>query len=153
MNLNDFQKEVLVGSILGDAGLYKISWGPNSNAYFSQGFSSKFEEFALLINSIFSDYMTSNGYYSYQVNSVAKNLVTADSPSFGKIIVRTKALPIFTEYHKLFYKENPVINNKRLKGRYTKIIPTNIEDILLKLVWLIWWWVMVLLTNKINLLQ
>lgn len=128
MNLTDFQKEVLVGSILGDAGLYKTSWGPNSNAYFSQGFSFKFEEFALNIQSIFSDYMTLNGYYSYQVNSVAKSLVTEETTSFKKIIVRTKASPLFTEYHKLFYKENPNTEGKRLKGRYTKIIPLNIAE-------------------------
>lgn len=128
MNLTNFQKEVLVGSILGDAGLYRTSWGPNSNAYFSQGFSFKFEEFALLINSIFSDFITPNGYYSYQVNSIAKDLVTEDTLTYKKIIVRTRALPIFTEYHRMFYRENPKTNDKRLKGRYTKIIPVNIED-------------------------
>jgi LAGLIDADG DNA endonuclease family len=61
-------------------------------------------------------YINPKGYFKNKVRS------GYNSKFFERIQLTTVALPVFTKYHNLFYK--------LYNGKYIKIIPLNIEEIL-----------------------
>lgn len=104
---------ILIGIMLSDGSLYKSSI--NANVRFEMSFGVKYKELAFHIGELFKEYM-SNPVKSLEIKGVKK--------TYTNYRLKTKTLTIFNSYHNMFYKLNPETN------KYTKIIPTNINDLM-----------------------
>lgn len=102
-------KEVIVGSLLGDANIELRGRSTNSRFKISQ--STKHQDYFYMLFKIFSQFC-SNPVFSYTYLDKRTN------KNYKSLTLRTKAFPLFTEYYNLFY----------LNG--VKIIPNNIGDLL-----------------------
>ena len=108
-----FLKEALIGIILSDGHLGK----QYKNARLTITFAERYFLLANYIYALFCKYSTPRGFQKRKVKS------GQNSPFFDRITVTTLTSPIFTFYHNLFYKPSE-------KGKYIKVIPLNIEDLL-----------------------
>lgn len=101
----------LIGIMLGDGGIYRIS--PTGNCRFEMSFGQAYKQFAESIGTLFSDYMNSS-------------IKTIELKGKSKIYVnyrfKTITLPLFNQYHDMFYKLNTET------GKFVKVIPQNISD-------------------------
>jgi len=80
-------KQILLGSMLGDAGLQKIN--KNGNAIFRESHSLKQEDYLLWKEKVLSNFFGKFKIYYYQ--------------NRGNISISSKVHPFFTELHKIFY--------------------------------------------------
>lgn len=106
---------ILIGLMLGDGHLYKTS--PTSNTRFEIAFGNDRKLFADWIGQLFKDYSNTG---------VKINLIKGRSFFNWKLNYRfkTKMLPVFNSYHKIFYEANNVL------WKYKKIVPHNILDLM-----------------------
>lgn len=111
--LPTFLKEALIGIILSDGHLGK----QYKNARLTITFAERYFLLANYIYALFCKYSTPRGFQTRKVQSGKY------SPYFGRITVTTLTSPIFTHYHNLFYKLSE-------NGKYIKVIPLNIEELL-----------------------
>lgn len=103
--------------MLGDGGIYRTS--TTSNSRFEMSFGSKYKSFSESIGILFKDYLNTN---VKQIEVKGKNKV------YLNFRFKTKTLPIFNSYHEMFY----LLNTQT--GKYKKIIPINILDLMNPLV-------------------
>ena len=108
-----FLKEALIGIILSDGHLGK----QYKNARLTITFAERYYLLANYIYALFCKYSTPRGFQKRKVQSGKY------SPFFGRITFTTLTSPIFTDYHNLFYKLSD-------NGKYIKVIPYNIEELL-----------------------
>ena len=104
---------IIIGILLGDGSLYRSS--PTANVRFEMSLGQKYEEFALELGDIFKDYMS---------NPVKALEIKGKTKSYTNFRLKTKSLPIFTQYYDLFYKLDEESN------KYKKIIPLNIDELM-----------------------
>jgi hypothetical protein len=106
---------ILIGLMLGDGYLYKTS--TTSNTRFEISFGKDRLFFANWIENLFKEYS----------NTGIKTIINKDTSLFNwkyNYRFKTKTLPIFNNYHNMFY----VPNNETWK--YIKIIPNNILELM-----------------------
>lgn len=108
--MTNFQREMIIGQILGDAHIEKVT----KNCRLSFSFGTAYQEYADWIHNNLQDFC-SNGVYSISSQVSSSN-------SHRNYRLKTMTLPIFTEYHNLFYKYNVA------KKRYVKVVPTTIVE-------------------------
>ena len=108
-NSLDETKEVIVGSLLGDADIELRGRAINGRFKIIQ--STKYRDYFLMLFEIFSQFCSAP-YSSYNY------LDSRTNKNYSSLTLRTRSLPLFTEYYKLFY----------LNG--VKVIPNNIGDLL-----------------------
>ena len=108
-NSLDETKEVIVGSLLGDADIELR--GRAINGRFKIVQSTKYKDYFFMLFEIFSQFCSAP-YSSYNY------LDSRTNKNYSSLTLRTRSLPLFTEYYKLFY----------LNG--VKVIPNNIGDLL-----------------------
>ena len=106
--------DVLIGLMLGDGYLYKTS--QTSNSRFEMSFGTDRVSFAEWVANLFKDYSNTG---------IIKIYYKKGTP-FSKFNYRfkTKTLPLFNDYHDLFY----VKNNVTLK--YKKVVHSNINSLM-----------------------
>jgi LAGLIDADG DNA endonuclease family len=114
--LSDYLNSVLIGIILGDGFLYRSS--ATANTRFEMSFGYKYKLYAENIELLFKDYIS---------NSLKEVTIKGKDRSYINYRLKTKTLPIFNQYHDLFYEEQ--------KGKWgifkkVKIVPANIEKLL-----------------------
>jgi len=102
---------VLIGIMLGDGGIYKTS--STSNSRFEMSFGQHSQQFAEKIGDLFKDYMS---------NPVKAVKLEVKSKIYINYRLKTSTLPIFNQYHEMFYTLNPE------KGKYVKNVPANILE-------------------------
>ena len=108
-NSLDETKEVIVGSLLGDADIELR--GRAINGRFKIVQSTKYKDYFFMLFEIFSQFCSAPySSYTYLDSRTNKN--------YSSLTLRTRSLPLFTEYYKLFY----------LNG--VKVLPNNIGDLL-----------------------
>ena len=115
-NLNILPGElhsILIGIMLSDGSLYRSS--PNANTRFEMSFGKKYEELAFHISNLFRNYLN-NPVKSIEIKGKNKNYINYR--------FKTKTLSIFNFYFEMFYKLDII------SGKYIKIVPENIKDIL-----------------------
>jgi len=120
MKLTKKQKEALIGIALGDGHLRRTISPVKqlySNTFLTITFAEKFRPFALNIFELFKDFWRPLGFRTSSVQS------GKGSPFYKRITLVSKTLPIFNEYHSLFYKLSD-------NGKFVKFIPNNIEQLL-----------------------
>jgi hypothetical protein len=105
---------IFIGLTLGDGHIYRSS--PTSNSRFEMSFGKDRFLFARWIGNLFRDY--SNTGITTILNK-RKNRLFSFYVNFR---IKTKSLPIFNNYHIIFYESN----NENWK--YKKIIPHNILE-------------------------
>lgn len=111
--LSPYQKEVLIGTMLGDASLERQKPTHNARLRFDQTYPSH-EGYINLLYSIFSDLTGPKGSPSIHVRKPDKRTEKV----YSTIAFKTRRLPCLTPYHDLFY----------LNG--VKVTPQNIKDLL-----------------------
>lgn len=111
--LPTFLKEALIGIILSDGHLGK----QYKNARLTITFAGRYYLLANYIYALFCKYSTPKGFQKRKVQSGKYSLY------FDRITITTLTYSIFTDYHKLFYKPSD-------NGKYIKVIPLNIEELL-----------------------
>lgn len=108
----DKTREVIVGSLLGDA---DIEMGTRAiNGQFKITQSTKYEDYFNMLFEIFSPFCSSpiklNSYTDKRTNKL-----------YSSLYLRTKSLSLFTEYYNLFYSNGikiiPNLPRARLRGR------------------------------------
>ena len=106
---SDQIKEIIVGSLLGDADIEMGARAINGRLKITQ--STKYEEYFYMLYGIFSQFCSNppklNTYLDKRTNK-----------EYSSLYLRTKSLPLFIEYYNLFY----------LNG--VKVLPNNISDLL-----------------------
>jgi LAGLIDADG DNA endonuclease family. len=108
-NSIDEIKEVIVGSLLGDADIELRGRAINGRFKIIQ--STKYKDYFLMLFEIFSQFCsTPHSSYIY--------LDSRTNKEYSSLTLRTKSLPLFTEYYNLFYYNG------------IKVIPNNIGDLL-----------------------
>lgn len=112
MKLTEFQKEVLHGLMIGDGHITRAK-----TPSYTQTFGQKYELFAKHIYSLFRDFCSTSGLYTYEVQS-GKN-----SPFYRRWIVSTLSSTEFHYFSNLYYIFNDL-------GERIKIIPSNIKSII-----------------------
>jgi hypothetical protein len=107
-NLSDFQKEVLIGIILGDLHISKVKKTHNARLMFKQGI----DNVTYLIHQfeLFADFCPS-------LPKIKKSYDKRTDKTYYSAWFNTSMLPIFNDYHSLFYHNG------------VKIIPKNIGDL------------------------
>lgn len=105
--LNQIQQEILTGLMLGDGHL--ALHGNAKNAQLEIQRATKDKNYILYHKDIFSEFMTNKGFYERNVLDKRTN------KTYGSVRLRTRALPEFTAYHDIWYKNN------------IKIIPTTLQ--------------------------
>lgn len=83
---------IIIGSVLGDAGLYKSS--STSNTRLEMSFGQNSEKFAYYIGEIFESYMS---------NPVKSIRITGKDKVYNNYRLKTKTLPLFNYYFEMFY--------------------------------------------------
>ena len=108
-NSLDKTKEVIVGSLLGDADIELRGRAINGRFKIIQ--STKYKDYFLMLFEIFSQFCsTPPRSYTYLDSRTFRN--------YSSLTLRTRSLPLFTEYYNLFYFYG------------VKVIPNNIGDLL-----------------------
>lgn len=102
-------EEVIVGSLLGDADIEMGARAINGRFKITQ--STKYEDYFYMLFEIFNQFCSN----SPKLNTY---LDKRTNKEYNSLYLRTKRLPLFTEYYNLFY----------LNG--VKVIPKNIYDLL-----------------------
>jgi hypothetical protein len=102
---------VLIGIMLGDGGIYRTS--STSNSRFEMSFGQHSQQFAEKIGDLFKDYMS---------NPVKAVKLEVKNKIYINYRLKTSTLPIFNQYHEMFYTLNPE------KGKYVKKVPANILE-------------------------
>jgi len=120
MLFNSYNRQVMHGLLLGDGHLHKNK-GKKTNPLYTQTFGQHYELFAQNVFYIFKDFCTTKGLYTYKVKS------GINSPFYQRYIVRTKNLEILNEFFNVYYSLNS-------QGKYIKILPLDIENILTPIV-------------------
>ena len=93
-NSLDKTKEVIVGSLLGDADIELRGRAINGRFKIIQ--STKHKDYFLMLFEIFSQFCsTPPRSYTYLDSRTFRN--------YSSLTLRTRSLPLFTEYYKLFY--------------------------------------------------
>lgn len=91
-------KEIIFGSLLGDGYLELPSKGLNARFIFSQGLSHK--DYFVYLYGFFTEFITPNTDYRTYTHIDKRTNIPYTTLSF-----KTKALPIFTEFYNMFYKD------------------------------------------------
>ena len=104
---------IIIGLVLGDGSLYKNYL--DSNARLELSFGEKYKNFALSIENIFKDFIS---------NPLKEVKIKGKNKIYINYRLKTKSLPLFTQYYTLFYKFDTE------KSKIIKIIPTNIIELL-----------------------
>lgn len=104
---------VLIGILLGDGGIYRTS--STSNCRFEMSFGQHSQQFAEKIGELFKDYMS---------NPVKSVTLKVRDKTYINYRLKTATLSLFNQYHDMFYNWNPE------KGKYIKIVPKNISEIM-----------------------
>jgi hypothetical protein len=112
INLSSDLNSILVGIMLGDGSIYRSS--PTSNARLEMSFGQKYEEFAFHLGDLLKEYMS---------NPVKCLEIKGKNNTYKNFRLKTKTLPLFAYYHDLFYECNST-------GKYIKIVPKNIEELM-----------------------
>lgn len=104
---------ILIGIMLGDGSIYKSS--PTSNSRFEMSFGSDYSKFAESIGDLFKDF----------INTPVKSIqIKGKDRNYINFRLKTISLPVFNYYFNLFYEFNSE------KGKFVKIIPKDISDLL-----------------------
>lgn len=120
MKFSQKQKEALLGIALGDGHLRRTISPVKqlySNTYLTITFAERFRPFAVNIFELFEGFWRPLGFRTSSVQS------GKGSPFYERITLVSKTLPIFNEYHSLFYKLSD-------NGKFVKFLPDNIDQIL-----------------------
>ena len=108
-------RSIIIGSTLGDAGIFKSS--ATANARLEMSFGTNFKDFFAprpeFMGSILSDFMSS------PVKSVK---IKGKNTTYLNYRLKTRSLPLWTYFHALFYRYDPNL------GKYIKIVPIQILD-------------------------
>ena len=104
---------ILIGLMLGDAGIYKSSM--TSNSRLEMSFGNKYKQYADSIENLFIDYINNP---MKQVEIKVKNKI------YINYRLKTKTLPLFNIYHTIFY----IFNSDR--NKFVKVVPNDIENIM-----------------------
>lgn len=110
-SLPESLNSVLIGIMLGDGGIYRTS--STSNSRFEMSFGQHSQQFAEKIGDLFKDYMS---------NPVKAVKLEVRNKIYINYRLKTSTLPIFNQYHEMFYTLNPE------KGKYVKKVPKNILE-------------------------
>ena len=118
ISLSQLQKEVLVATMLGDGHIIKNI--PNGNARLSidQRYPKHAEHIYYLFHVFFSLIKEGN-----KPKIISRKPDKRTGKVYSTIRFQTQSLPCLTAYFDLFYKKNEI-------GRFTKIVPQNIGDLL-----------------------
>nr|YP_007476115.1 hypothetical protein H915_mgp31 [Cantharellus cibarius]AGE93536.1 hypothetical protein [Cantharellus cibarius] len=111
--INSISKElnsILIGLLLGDAGLYRSSI--TSNTRLEMSFGTNYKLFAEFIGDLLSSYLT---------NPVKSIEIATNKRVYTNYRLKTKTLPIFNHYYDMFYKLDTDYD------KFIKIVPNNIE--------------------------
>ena len=117
---------ILIGIMLGDGHLYKSS--PTSNTRFEISFGRDRESFANWIGNLFKDYSNTG------IQKVVTKNIKTPSTLNHNFRFKTKSMPVFNSYYNIFYKlsltdsDSTIGQNKNTRGKYIKIVPTNISE-------------------------
>jgi hypothetical protein len=111
--LSPYQKEVLIGTMLGDASLERQKPTYNAQLRFDKTYPSN-ERYINLLYSLFYHFIGPNE--SLKINKRKPEKRTGIV--YSTIAFKTRRLPCFTPYHDLFYFNG------------IKVIPNNIKDLL-----------------------
>jgi len=114
--LPTFLHEVTIGQLLGDAAC--MAYSPTSNSRLEWSFGVQRELYALYIQSLYMDYLGT------LLTSRFVSVVRGGLKSHLSYRLKTLSLPVFNLYRNLFYELNPIT------GKYVKIVPSNIIDLL-----------------------
>ena len=104
---------ILIGLMLGDAGIYKSSM--KSNSRLEMSFGTKYKQYAEKIENLFIDYIN---------NPIKQVEIKANDKIYINYRLKTKTLPLFNIYHDLFYIFNYDTN------KFVKIVPNDIENLM-----------------------
>lgn len=115
-NLSDYLNSVLIGIMLGDGFLYRSS--ATANTRFEMSFGYKYKLYAENIELLFKDYIS---------NSLKEVTIKGKDRTYINYRLKTKTLPVFNQYHDLFYEEQM---GKWGIIKKVKIVPANIEKLL-----------------------
>lgn len=115
-NLSDYLNSVLIGIMLGDGFLYRSS--ATANTRFEMSFGNKYKLYAENIELLFKDYIS---------NSLKEVTIKGKDRTYINYRLKTKTLPVFNQYHDLFYEEQM---GKWGIIKKVKIVPANIEKLL-----------------------
>jgi len=103
---------ILIGLMLGDAGIYKSSKTSNSRLEMSFGTSApRDKQFAESIENIFKEHIK---------NPIKQVEIKGENKVYINFRLKTKTLPLFNIYHDMFYTLNTETN------KYVKIVPNDI---------------------------
>lgn len=91
-------EEIIFGSMLGDGFLELPIKGINARFIFSQGISHK--DYFIYLYSFFTDFITPNTNFRTYTRLDKRKNITYTTLSF-----KTKALPLFTKFYNMFYKD------------------------------------------------
>ena len=100
---------ILIGLMLGDAGIYKSS--KTSNSRLEMSFGTNYKQFAEYIENLFKEYIK---------NSIKEVEVKGVNKVYLNFRLKTMTLPLFNFYHDMFYILNTDTN------KYVKIVPNDI---------------------------
>nr|YP_009486041.1 hypothetical protein [Cantharellus appalachiensis]AWA82102.1 hypothetical protein [Cantharellus appalachiensis] len=101
---------ILIGLLLGDAGLYRSSI--TSNTRLEMSFGKNYKLYAEFTGNLLSSYMT---------NPVKSIEIATNKRVYINYRLKTKTLPIFNHYYDMFYKLDTDYD------KFIKIVPNNIE--------------------------
>ncbi len=101
--LTQQQKEILTGFMLGDGSLSLFKNSKNALLEISRSIID--QETIFYHSEIFKDFMTDNGIKTRSIFDSRTN------KTYPHIKMRTRALPCFTEFHKIWYSKKKVIPN------------------------------------------
>lgn len=104
---------ILIGTMLGDGGLYRSS--PTANVRFEMSLGEKYKDFAFHMAGLFKEFMN-NPVKSIEIKGVNK--------VYTNYRLKTKTLSVFNQYYEMFYKFNLE------KNKFVKIVPENIIDLM-----------------------
>ena len=104
---------ILIGTMLGDGGLYRSS--PTANVRFEMSLGEKYKDFAFHMAGLFKEFMN-NPVKSIEIKGVNK--------VYTNYRLKTKTLSVFNQYYEMFYKFNLE------KNKFVKIVPENINTLL-----------------------
>lgn len=104
---------ILIGLMLGDAGIYKSS--KTSNSRLEMSFGTNYKQFAEHIENLFKDYLK---------NPVKQVEVKGKNKVYINFRLKTMTLSLFNTYHDMFYNLDTEAN------KYVKIVPDYILDIM-----------------------
>lgn len=110
-SLPESLNSVLIGIMLGDGGIYRTS--STSNSRFEMSFGQHSQQFAEKIGDLFKNYMS---------NPVKAVKLEVKNKIYINYRLKTSTLPIFNQYHEMFYTLNPE------KGKYVKKVPAYILE-------------------------